>query len=286
LWLAIRNASHIDAVFLRGCFFSAEACSRLIRDVNQSSLCLSPIQNSSSDGLAFSGEKSYSNSDRWSLLSIHLSWRRKSTNRSLLGGFMPKGVPLTEENQNIRRHEVFNASVSLFLEKGFQATSMEEIARAAGMGKSTLYDYFKTKDEILISFFEDEIIDLIDRVKQIASQDLPATARLHQVLRVHLDYLLANKEFYLKMTYEVQRLALDSQKRIQARRHAYQDLICGLIDEAVREGAFRPVNSLLATRTILSLLTPAVYTSRPTGTPEQMMDEALDIFYHGVTKQT
>ena len=48
----------------------------------------------------------------------------------------------------------------LFLEKGFQETSMQEIAVASGMGKSTLYDYFKTKDEILLSVVEDGIYDL------------------------------------------------------------------------------------------------------------------------------
>lgn len=198
---------------------------------------------------------------------------------------MPKGIPLTEEDMNQRRHAVFAASMTLFLEKGFQETTMEEIARAAGMGKSTLYDYFKSKDEVLISFVEDNIYDLTEGAKKIAAQDLPAEERLHQVLRAHLAYLMENKEVYFKLTFEVQRLALESQQRIMVQRHEYQDLICNLIAEASREGAFRPVNPLLATRTILALLTPAVYTSRPTGTPEEMMEEALDIFYHGMKKQ-
>jgi TetR/AcrR family transcriptional regulator, cholesterol catabolism regulator len=199
---------------------------------------------------------------------------------------MPKGIPLTEENQSLRRHEIFDASVSLFLGKGFHETSMQEIARAAGIGKSTLYDYFTTKDEILLSYVEDAIFDLTERANQIASQDLPAAERLRQVLHAHLDYLVANKDLYIKLTFEVQRLALESQQRIQATRHAYQDLIRGLVEEAVREGSFRPINSLLAARTILALLTPVVFTTRPTGTTEQMMDEALDIFYYGVIEQT
>lgn len=198
---------------------------------------------------------------------------------------MPKGIPRTDDDLNQRRHAVFDASVSLFLQNGFRETTMQEIARAAGMGKSTLYDYFKTKDEILISFVEDAVYDLTGRAEQIARQDLPADEKLHQVLQAHLAYLMANKEFYIKLTFEVQRLALESQRRIQVQRYAYQDLICKLIEDAITEGRFRPVSPLLATRTILALLTPAVYTSRPTGTPEQMMDEALDIFYHGVMKR-
>lgn len=195
---------------------------------------------------------------------------------------MPKGIPLTEEAQNRRRHEIFNASVSLFLENGFRETSMQEIARAAGIGKSTLYDYFKTKDDILTSFVEDALCDLIEDAEQVARQDLPAVEKLHRVLRVHLAYLMDSKEFTTKLSVEVQRLGLASVERIQARRHAYQDLLSRLIGDCVHEGAFRPVDTLLAARTILYLLAPAVYTSRPSGTPEQMMDEALNIFYHGV----
>lgn len=198
---------------------------------------------------------------------------------------MPKGIPLTDEDLDRRRHEVFAASVSLFLAKGFRETTMQEIARAAGMGKSTLYDYFKTKDEILISFVEDAIYDLTEQARQIARQDRPAAERLHRVLQAHMKYLMENKEFFSKMTYEVQRLGLDSQQRIQVRRHDYQDLICKLIEQAIHEGSFRPVNPLLATRITLALLAPAAYTTRPTGTPEQMMEEALDIFYKGVVQQ-
>ncbi|MBE0698237.1 MAG: TetR family transcriptional regulator, partial [Anaerolineaceae bacterium] len=194
---------------------------------------------------------------------------------------MPKGIPLTREDQDRRRHDVFNVAVSMFLEKGFHETSMQEIAHTIGMGKSTLYDYFQTKDEILISFVEDAIYDLTERLKQIGSQEIPAVEKLHQILHVHLEYLMENKEFFSKLTFEVQRLALDSQRRIQAKRHAYQDLLSNLFADAVKENDFRPVNSLLAARTILALLTPAVYTTRPTGTPEQMMDEALDIFFNG-----
>jgi TetR/AcrR family transcriptional regulator, cholesterol catabolism regulator len=195
---------------------------------------------------------------------------------------MPKGIPLTEQELDRRRHQIFNASVHVFLEKGFQETTMQEIAEAAGMGKSTLYDYFKTKDEILFSVVEDEIYDLTELAKKIAAQELPAAEKLKQVMRAHLEHLREQKDFYSKLMFEVQRLGSEDQQRLQAKRHAYQDLLCSLIEQAIREGTFRPVTPLLATRILLSLLSPAVFTSRPTGTPEQMMDEAIQIFYRGV----
>jgi AcrR family transcriptional regulator len=195
---------------------------------------------------------------------------------------MPKGIPLTEEEQSRRRHEIFAAVAPLFLEHGFNETSMREIAEAAGMGKSSLYDYFKTKDEILIWYFEDEISDMAVMAREIASQPLPAIEKLRQILHKQLEFLLANKEFYLKLSFEIQRLSAESQRRIQARRHEYQDLLRGLIEQGIQEGAFRQVDTLLATRILITALTPVVFTSRPTGTPAEMLDEAFNLFLHGV----
>ena len=50
---------------------------------------------------------------------------------------MPKGIPLTEEELDRRRHEIFGASVHLFLKKGFRETSMPKMGRpTAGLGSS------------------------------------------------------------------------------------------------------------------------------------------------------
>lgn len=195
---------------------------------------------------------------------------------------MPKGIPLTDEEQIRRRHEIFGASVKLFLKNGFQETSMREIANAAHIGKSTLYDYFQTKDEILVWGVEDEIMDLTVEAQKIVELPLPANERLRKVMKTHLEFLAASKELYLKTSFEVQRLDLESQKRIQVRRHAYQDLIRQLIDQGVKEGSFRKVDSLLVARLLLIAITPTVFTSRPTGAPQQMLDTALDIILKGI----
>jgi AcrR family transcriptional regulator len=195
---------------------------------------------------------------------------------------MPKGIPLTEEEQSNRRHEIFHKLVHIFLKKGFQETSMREIAEAAGLGKSTLYDYFKTKDEILIYFFEDQLNDLTEAVQKIASLNIPADERLRQVMKIHLEFLQANKSLFMKLSLEAQRLKLESQEELQKKRHAYQDLIRGLIEEGVHEGAFRKIDPLLAARILINTLLPVVYTSRPTGTAPEMMEEAMDIFFKGI----
>lgn len=195
---------------------------------------------------------------------------------------MPKGIPLTEEEQARRRKEIFNASVHLFLSKGFNETSMREIAEAAGIGKSTLYDYFPSKDDILLSFVEDELQRLTEEAQEIANRNIGAMEKLRQMMFAYMDYLATNEDFYMKLSLEVQRLAQQSLARIQRKRHALQDRLRGIIEEGIREGCFRPVDSLLATRVIFTALTPAVYSTRPSGSRQQMMEEAFTLMLKGI----
>lgn len=195
---------------------------------------------------------------------------------------MPKGIPLTEQEQARRRHEIFHQVVNIFLKKGFHETSMQEIADAAGLGKSTLYDYFQTKDEILVYFFEDQWNDVIEQAQSIAVQNCRADERLGRIMKAYIESLQANKNLFLKLSVESQRLKLESQKQIQDKRHAYQDMIRALIEEGIREGVFRQVNSLLAARLLVGDVGLLLYGSRLTGTPQEMLKETLDMFFQGI----
>jgi len=195
---------------------------------------------------------------------------------------MPKGIPLTDEEIAKRRHKIFHQVLKIFLKKGFQETSMREIAEAAGLGKSTLYDYFKTKDEILVYFFEDQLNDLAAEAQKIAMQNLMADKRLRQIMETYIDNLQANKNLFLKLSFESQRLKAASQKQIQDKRHAYEDMVRALIDEGIREGVFRKVNSALAARLLISTVTPVIHDTRLNGTPQEMLKDTLDIFFNGI----
>lgn len=195
---------------------------------------------------------------------------------------MPKGIPLTEEEQAKRRREIFSAAVNVFLKQGFQETSMREIAETAKMGKSTLYDYFKTKDEIIVFVFEEELIDLTSRAQKIALQNTRADKRLRQIMEMHLEFLLENKSLFMRLSIETQRLRLESQKRIQNGRYVYQDLLRGLVEEGMRDGTFRRVDSLLTARLLVNTMMPVVFSSRSTGTPQDMLKDAVDIFLKGI----
>ena len=195
---------------------------------------------------------------------------------------MPKGIPLTEEEIDRRRHEIFHSSVALILKQGFAGTSMQEIAEAAGVGKSTLYDYFPTKDHVLLFVFEEELDILQEQAEGIAAQGIPVEEKLMKILEAQLEYLLNNKNFFTELSTQVVQLGQAGQQRIMKKRYGYQDLLRGILEQGVREGIFRPVNTRLATRTLLSIMEVLVYTTRPTGTPPEMLADAMDMFMHGI----
>jgi AcrR family transcriptional regulator len=195
---------------------------------------------------------------------------------------MPKGIPLTENDIDRRRHEIFHSSVALILKQSFAGTSMQEIAQAAGVGKSTLYDYFPTKDHVLLFVFEEELDSLQEQVEGMAAQSGPVEAKLIKILEAQLEYLLKNKNFFSELSLQVMQLGPAAQARIMKKRYAYQDLLRGVLEQGVLESVFRPVNTRLAARTLLSIMEVLVYTTRPTGTPLEMLAEALDMFMHGI----
>ena len=106
--------------------------------------------------------------------------------------------------------------------------------------------------------------------------------KLRSIMHMHMDFLLANMQLNLKLSNETQRLRLESQEGIQAARYAYQDFLGNLIEEGIQNGEFRPVNTRLAARSLINLLATAIYTSRPSGSTGEMVDEALSLFLQGV----
>ncbi|HEY5673230.1 MAG TPA: TetR/AcrR family transcriptional regulator [Malonomonas sp.] len=66
---------------------------------------------------------------------------------------------IREQKKAETRQAITVAAVALFSTKGYEKTSIEDIARAAKIGKATIYTYFSTKDEIFMSYCDDELED-------------------------------------------------------------------------------------------------------------------------------
>lgn len=196
---------------------------------------------------------------------------------------MPKGVPLTPEEQAARQREIVDIAMGMFRDKGFRRTSMREIAKAAEMGKSSLYDFFKTKDEILVFALEADMSDIIERARAIAGLDAPADVRLKKIMEANLGFMRKNGALIPWMNAETRFLGEEYQKRLQAKHYAYQDTVKSVIEDGICQGRFRGVNALLAARTLINSMITVLYTTRPTGSAEEMLDEVTGFILDGIT---
>lgn len=195
---------------------------------------------------------------------------------------MPKGIPLTPEEQAARRHEIVDIAIRIFSEKGFRQTSMREIAQAAEMGKSSLYDFFNTKEELVVFALEEEMADILEKAQAIACLDTPPDVRLKKIMETNLGFVKKNGNMLIWLNAETQFLEDEYQKRLKAKHYAYQDMVKSVIEDGISQGRFRNVNALLAARLLINSLITVLYTTRPTGSTEEMLDEAVQIFLNGI----
>jgi len=103
------------------------------------------------------------------------------------------GVRARKKQQT--RKAIIDAAIRLFAEKGFEQTSMDELARAAGVGKGTIYGYFKAKEEIFLAYCEAEIDFAFAALDRKLDEDAPLVEQLVAQMMGQIIFVTKNREF-------------------------------------------------------------------------------------------
>lgn len=93
-----------------------------------------------------------------------------------------------EHEQQMRRDTIIEAARRLFHDKGFELTTVEEIASSAELGKGTIYSYFKSKDEIYIAILESEFDILLGRMNRVILNFTTAEHALNELFDTFIQY--------------------------------------------------------------------------------------------------
>jgi AcrR family transcriptional regulator len=102
---------------------------------------------------------------------------------------------LREIKKKKTRQAIMDAAIKLFSEKGFDHTSVNELAKTAGVGKSTIYGYFHTKNEIFLAFCEDQIDYIFTELAQKQDPDAPLKQQLLTLFMGQFRYVTKNYDF-------------------------------------------------------------------------------------------
>ncbi len=193
-----------------------------------------------------------------------------------------------EEVEKDTRQIIIEASRSLFARYGFRKTTMEEIASAAHMGKSSIYHYFKSKEDVFRSVIRQEEDILKEQIsKAVKSQKLPQDKlRIYvktrvQVLNQLANYYSAFKDEYLEQYSFIQDL------RKEADEYEFET-IKSVLKEGVDRGIF-VINDLeLTVYAIVTAMKGLEYPwaiERDVSKIEKSIDSLFGILFHGIVKE-
>lgn len=154
-----------------------------------------------------------------------------------------------------KRDRILKAAVKVFARAGFHATRVSEVAKAAGVADGTIYLYFKSKEELLTSLFEDRVEKLLAHVKEQLPKQKNAPERLRAIIDMQLGLLEGERELAEVITV-ILRQSTKIMKELAAPHFlAYLDLIAKVIAEGQAAGDFRrDVSPNLAARAIFGAL--------------------------------
>ena len=88
---------------------------------------------------------------------------------------------LTDRQKN-RREEIIEAALNIFYQKGFYSMKIEEVAQAAGIGKGTVYEYFRSKEELMAAAIEFEFSELEQKISDSADKEKTLAGKLAAIV--------------------------------------------------------------------------------------------------------
>jgi AcrR family transcriptional regulator len=146
------------------------------------------------------------------------------------------GAGRRARNKEATRQRIVTAALRLFEAKGFDRTATKEIARRARVAEGTVFNYFETKDDIALHFFEQEVDHAIAAVrKNRRLRTAPLEERLFALVQQQIEFLAPYEHFI--GTAFVQSLRPSSKIAFSARafelRNRYTAFVQELIDESI-----------------------------------------------------
>ena len=153
-----------------------------------------------------------------------------------------------------RGEQVYAAALRLFREKGYHATSMQDIAAAVGLYKGSLYHYIGGKQDLLVQVFERAMGALIAEVERIAADtSLPPSTQVRLVVAAHVEAVSSNLDALTVYLHEWRALAGDALATVQAQRERYTLLVSEIVGRGVTLGEFDTPDVRIATLGVLGM---------------------------------
>ncbi|MEQ6888017.1 TetR/AcrR family transcriptional regulator [Halomonas sp. CS7] len=180
-------------------------------------------------------------------------------------------------NDSPRRKELTRQAAQLFVQEGFDRTTVRMLAQEMGIKSGSLFHHFRDKQEILAAVIEEGTQNaLIIARAALDDCDHTAEARLQAMARAHLETLLTDRNAHVVALYEWRRLDPEARDHLSHLRDAYEALWEAVIDEALEADLIHG-DRFLVSRFVMGALNWTVRWYDPAGprSPDDLAHELV-----------
>ncbi len=162
---------------------------------------------------------------------------------------------MARKRSDDKRGRILEAAVKVFARKGYFGARVSEIARKAGVADGTIYLYFRNKEDILVSLFDEVMAEHIARARQEVGRTKGAAARLRVVAEHHLSLFSGNADLAVVFQVELRQSTKFMERFTATWLQDYFALLTEVMAAGQREGALRSDLPLkLATKAFFGVL--------------------------------
>jgi TetR/AcrR family transcriptional regulator, fatty acid metabolism regulator protein len=135
--------------------------------------------------------------------------------------------------------QIIEAAVRVFARKGYYNSRVSDIAREAGIAAGTIYLYFKTKEDILVTLFRDKMADFVGVLRKAIAGEADAASKIRRLVSLHFRILEESPDLAEVVQVELRQGQKFFRGASSQEIGAYFALIGSVLEEGVAEGRFR-----------------------------------------------
>ncbi len=154
----------------------------------------------------------------------------------------------------LRRAAMCRTAAQIFRDRGFDATSVSDIARALGLTKAGLYHHFESKEALLFEIMTFGLDKVRDEVVVPVRGIRDPEERLRQLIVRHARITTRGQGAVAHLGDEIRALPPSARKQIEQRMRVYLDLVRGTLDELKAAGRLRPVDRTVAAFSVIGMV--------------------------------
>ena len=163
------------------------------------------------------------------------------------------------------KNTIKDVSIDLFYKKGYFASSISDIARAAGIQKSSIYYHYSNKEDILFDILKTTMIDLDANLDRLLKGVKGTEKRIRTAIHSHTLFHIERQKEVIISDSELRGLTVDNYKTIIQMRDEYEHKFQSLIKTGIDEGIFAETNFKIFSYAIITMCTAVCIWFNPQG---------------------